>query len=521
METSPLLSDCDNVRFRGGHQHISIAGGGGEDRRVGLVAMFVVAFDTKAGNLVEWQLPQSCDTKGVEFKALASGAHNVPDDFTYFRLGNLYGLSCYERKYIKSGGEGGGFNGGLKGGRQNGEIKNGEISSLKSNSNLGNQKQNDGEGIGGCVVVGNLVDLGDVDVREDGEGGESLGDGEVMGGQLNNLFIEANKKVGGDNGSGKSGGNCGVVMGKSEGSVGGAGVDERGGRMKSVGVVCHSYEELSGHFQFLRKQVHCLLDRPCKYEQLEAYWLENKEKEDEYVVRSVKSLHPEHTFEDFLRQYGVKVFPLWRLVMCGARILIYSSPPIGDKCFHVHCLSHLGKHHHQRSLPHHPTTHPLFYINVADIDQLKYDNYIACTTEKIFQLKENLYDVIIIEGEIVVTSPAYRSIVKVNSSDIEKYEELLSYSRMGGGWDGDDDDGGGGGEVEFFGDVNYIEFFRDLNNHILETLLENTGGEIGQSQLKTLPIHSTLDRPFILLLSEVYAIDVMVTVDNPCCPTSS
>ena len=60
-----------------------------------IVAVFVVAFDTKkgtkrhetstiscpVGNVVEWAYPEEVNLDGVEFRAMASGFHNVTTDF--------------------------------------------------------------------------------------------------------------------------------------------------------------------------------------------------------------------------------------------------------------------------------------------------------------------------------------------------------------------------------------------------------------------------------------------------------
>lgn len=44
------------------------------------LAIFVVRFDTKHGNTVEWCYPEDADVDGVEFSCLPSGAHNIHED---------------------------------------------------------------------------------------------------------------------------------------------------------------------------------------------------------------------------------------------------------------------------------------------------------------------------------------------------------------------------------------------------------------------------------------------------------
>lgn len=45
-----------------------------------LLAIFVVSFDAKLGNLIEWQMPRDLDLKHIEFKAMASGFHLISND---------------------------------------------------------------------------------------------------------------------------------------------------------------------------------------------------------------------------------------------------------------------------------------------------------------------------------------------------------------------------------------------------------------------------------------------------------
>ncbi|KFM79126.1 Protein LCHN, partial [Stegodyphus mimosarum] len=61
-----------------------------------IVCIFCVAFDTRAGNIIEWHLPCDCNVDGIEFRAMASGSHRVQTDFIYFKRGQLYGLACFE-----------------------------------------------------------------------------------------------------------------------------------------------------------------------------------------------------------------------------------------------------------------------------------------------------------------------------------------------------------------------------------------------------------------------------------------
>jgi hypothetical protein len=63
-----------------------------------ILGVFVVSFDTRVGNTIEWQIPETIDLKHVEFKAMASGFHLIQRDLVYFHLSNneAYGLSAFE-----------------------------------------------------------------------------------------------------------------------------------------------------------------------------------------------------------------------------------------------------------------------------------------------------------------------------------------------------------------------------------------------------------------------------------------
>lgn len=45
-----------------------------------LCGLFIAAFDTKLGNIIEWQIPSNLDLEHVEFKAMASGFHLMESD---------------------------------------------------------------------------------------------------------------------------------------------------------------------------------------------------------------------------------------------------------------------------------------------------------------------------------------------------------------------------------------------------------------------------------------------------------
>ncbi|XP_042563006.1 DENN domain-containing protein 11-like [Clupea harengus] len=67
-----------------------------------VIAVFVVTFDTRSGNMLEWCLPQDFNLDGVEFKSMASGSHRIASDFVYFRKDSYFGLACFANLPVES-----------------------------------------------------------------------------------------------------------------------------------------------------------------------------------------------------------------------------------------------------------------------------------------------------------------------------------------------------------------------------------------------------------------------------------
>lgn len=72
-----------------------------------------------------------------------------------------------------------------------------------------------------------------------------------------------------------------------------------------------------------------------------------------------------------------------------------------------------------------PESKPFFYVNVADIESLEVEvSYVACTTEKIFEEKRELYDVYVDNQNVKTHHDHLQPLLKINSADREKYRRL-------------------------------------------------------------------------------------------------
>ncbi|XP_076449359.1 DENN domain-containing protein 11-like [Babylonia areolata] len=378
-----------------------------------IAAIFVVAFDTRSGNMIEWCLPEDTDLDGVEFKAMPSGSHTLDRDFVYFRKDNLYGLSCFENMPVES------------------EI-------------------------------------------------------------------------------------------------------ERGARMKSVGILSYSYTNLYRHMQFLETQVRHQLETPGKYSQLTALYNDRKaELQDLSPVQGnrpspmstpstpsnellpeMKITHPAGCFAQFINFFGEHVFTLWKFALLQKRIIFFSPPPIGVVCYRVYCACCLGSHNvhdlGNRDL------RPYFYINVADIETLEDEiSYIACTTEKIFESKSHLYDIYVDNQNIQSSSPAMKDLLKTCDADREKLAKLNNQRAQHAFPTEEIED-----EVLTEEEI-ILAFFNELNDRLFHTLLDISTShdrQLTSDHMKAIGLDPVGDRTFLMELVEHYGIDVVLMVDNPCCP---
>ncbi|KAM3609943.1 uncharacterized protein V6R79_022735 [Siganus canaliculatus] len=378
-----------------------------------IVAVFVVTFDTRSGNMIEWCLPHDMNLDGVEFKSMASGSHRITNDFIYFRKGCYFGLACFANMPVES------------------EL-------------------------------------------------------------------------------------------------------ERGARMKSVGILSPSYTLLYRYMHFLENQVRHQLQCPGQYSPLEAFYEDKKAilppKGNGLVTAcpawsvtsinrcmhpEMKITHPAGCMSQFIQFFGEQIMVLWKFALLRKRLLIFSPPPVGVVCYRVYCCCSLAN----ISIPgigvSVPELRPFFYVNIADITALETEmSYVACTTEKIFEEKKELYDVYVDNQNVKTHRTNLQPLLRVNAADKEKYRKLseqrqmLLYSQE---VDGDCTTN----EEDLF-----ILFFMDLNNRIFQTLSEVAGSiepTLTAEHVRAMGLDPQADRSFLVALLEVYGFDITLVIDNLCC----
>lgn len=270
----------------------------GDDDQI--LGVFVVRFDTLKGNMVEWFTPETLPTSSLEFKAMASGLHNINRDFIYFKMQDIYGVSCYEKRAVDS-------------------------------------------------------------------------------------------------------------------------VEERGSRMRSVGVLCGNFNSLHRHLQFLQEQAAYQTEHSGDYSHLIEYYHARKTSRIDHFAPLedyIEIPQLSNEFPKFMAAFGNQVFVLWKAMLLKKRILFYSPPPLGSSCLTVYCcclLSAISKPYIYDTAP-----NPLFYVNVADIDSLcTLQSYVACTTEAIFHDKQRLYDIYVNGRELIIPDPNLADMLNTTPQESE------------------------------------------------------------------------------------------------------
>ncbi|XP_065182397.1 DENN domain-containing protein 11-like [Sycon ciliatum] len=303
--------------------------------------------------------------------------------------------------------------------------------------------------------------------------------------------------------------------------------EERGARMRSVGVLCPSFYALCRHQDFLKKEVQRQVEDPNRgHEQLQRYYEAHQPSGASFAPQSplptdaavtpgqsvmprIQARHPPGCVSEFCYSFGAKIFSLWRLLMLRKRILFIGHPPVGLLCGRVYschmtsCTSEVIS-----SLGDVPG---LFYVNVNDISYLQQQkSYIACTTETIFETKTTLFDVLVRGDEIAVSAGAKQEglehVVHVSRADERRMADLnLQRSQLSAESET--------GEEELF-----MSFFQDMNNalyRLLRSSADSPSHRLTMVALEEIGM-DPYDIDFARRLADVHSLEVVA--QSPVCP---
>ncbi|KNC50712.1 uncharacterized protein AMSG_06596, partial [Thecamonas trahens ATCC 50062] len=215
------------------------------------------------------------------------------------------------------------------------------------------------------------------------------------------------------------------------------------------------------------------------------------------------AVNPVARFENFVRYFGPSIFVLWKAMLLKKRILFFSRPPIEVVCFRVFFACLLA--HHDIPMVFDMALNPLFYVSVADIDQLEQyaadrTPFVACTTEAIFAEKPALYDVYVNNQTVVLANPdTDAKALALTHADRARYRYLVRASNSG--------------ELG-----SMTDFVRRTNNTLLRDLNELATNRRGAAERAAL--HASLfpdelslspqDAPFVRAFCALHDIDIDV-----------
>ncbi|XP_077399503.1 DENN domain-containing protein 11-like isoform X2 [Vanacampus margaritifer] len=229
----------------------------------------------------------------------------------------------------------------------------------------------------------------------------------------------------------------------------------------------------------------------------------------------MKITHPAGCMSQFIRFFGEQIMVLWKLALLRRRILIFSPPPVGVVCYRVYCCCCLAN----ISIPGVgvavPEFRPFFYVNVADISALENElSYVACTTEKIFEEKRDLYDVYVDNQNVKTYREGLKPLLRISTADREKYRKLTEQRKMLL-YSQEENGDCVSSEEDLF-----ILFFLEQNNRIFQTLSEVAAcpdPTLTGESVRAMGLDPHGDRLFLLHLLEIYGFDTLLLSDQLCC----
>lgn len=211
------------------------------------------------------------------------------------------------------------------------------------------------------------------------------------------------------------------------------------------------------------------------------------------------------SMHDFIMEFGVQIFVLWKALLLGKRVLFYSKVPIGSLCCKVYCASELLSHSCKEAFKI-KDVNPIFFVSTHDIDSLEKSTsgWVACTSDLIFEWKTHIYD-IYVDGPEVKTSKQSKNYLRVTSKDKQRWQTLQLMLR------------GYSNATREKRDEAILDFFTKLNDKLFKKL-DNVGGNSGRSMscMKPMCLYefdlSSSDIAFMTELNGRYQVPLV-----PCC----
>ncbi|KAG0308601.1 hypothetical protein BGZ98_007455 [Dissophora globulifera] len=294
--------------------------------------IFVVRFDTRRGNVLEWsETTPGVQLDGVEFSALPSGLHNSSQDVIYFQLDGCIGVSVFV---------------------------NLPSSSVEQRGAL-------------MVSVGVLV-------KPCADTGRC---GQVW---RHVAFLKSQAKFH-------------AALGSDTGSLA-----SYFAQHKTLQYAAGpSSPSTSKRDSYRARNMRRISRSFTLSEPVQALSHLSNGHQDSMEAIEIPSSHPSHHFLRLVQTMGPSIYLLWKAALLKKRILIYTPLPIEAACLSVYNICLMA------TIPFGATSsamvgtgeriQPLFCVGIHDLDHMEniQSGYVACTTDKVFLYKPQVYDVLV------------------------------------------------------------------------------------------------------------------------------
>eukprot|EP00743_Colponemidia_sp_Colp-15_P005743 GILK01006173.1.p1 GENE.GILK01006173.1~~GILK01006173.1.p1 ORF type:complete len:357 (+),score=58.66 GILK01006173.1:116-1072(+) len=298
-------------------------------------------------------------------------------------------------------------------------------------------------------------------------------------------------------------------------------IQERGARMRSVGILSTSHASLGRYQSFLAEQATQLNKQSGDYSRLQQFFTAVTEQSAASPAGSRSALSPFATqldllplssdhFVHFIHFFGANVMLIWKALMLQRRILFYTPVPVGVVCQRVHAACQLLLFTSAK-VNVFTDPNPLFYINLNDMDEIERERtFVACTTEKIFGEKRYLCDVYIDNQNLMINS-RQTAVLKLTKGDVKRFRAIKAkLTESSSNQNSPSDRVVSANPLSALSPSEKLkQFFLDLNNHLLRSLAEASveGREISPGDLVDFGLHKS-DTDFMRELIRVYQLKI-------------
>lgn len=286
--------------------------------------------------------------------------------------------------------------------------------------------------------------------------------------------------------------------------------EERGAKMLSVGVLID--EEFNSDYEALTHVLKQFAVR-CS-DGINDVLVEDLKRVLSWMPAQMETVHG--GLLELVELLQVDIYSLWKYVLLQKRVMIYGHPPVKMLCQYANGARLLGAGFVKCDC--------LYNVSLNDIANIKsiYNStgYIACTTDKLFQSKNDIYDVFVNNDRRIVNPAAGQYLV--NSADSRRLQNLKLESLMTEKSESLKSSAGPYNHIveppltDIDVEMRLQQHFSDLNASLLTMLNQvstNSDSVLKASDLKSVGLDVQYDVGFVLELAA--QLEMKLTFEHP------